>query len=328
MPKSSNQKQKLLMLLKLLHRQSDEAHPIPLPKIQEELDRAGISAERKSLYDDFETLRLQGFDIQNRKRAGYFMGERLFQLAELKLLVDAVQSSKFISEKKSAALISKLEQLTSVYEGARLQRQVYVSGRVKTVNESVYYTIDAIHDAIASGVRVRFRYFDYNVQKEKVFRKGGAVYEVSPWALLWDDENYYLVAYDSATASVRHYRVDKMEGLEVTRKPREGHDVFAHFDLGRYSLSHFGMFGGREERVTLQCEQRYVGVMLDRFGSDAMLIPDGAGGFTLTVPVTVSPQFFGWLAGLGPGLRVAGPISVRQEYQSYLEELLHSSCAP
>ena len=322
MSKSANQKQKLLMLLKLFHRQSDEAHPIPLPRIQEELGRAGISAERKSLYDDFETLRLQGFDIQNRKRSGYFMGERLFELPELKLLVDAVQSSKFISEKKSAALISKLEKLTSVYEAARLQRQVYVSGRVKTMNEGVYYAIDAIHEAIASGVRVRFRYFDYNVRKEKVFRKGGGVYEVSPWALLWDDENYYLVAYDSAAASVRHYRVDKMDHLEVTRKPREGSDVFARFDLGRYSLSHFGMFGGREERVTLRCENRFVGVMLDRFGSDTMLIPDGGAGFTLTVPVTVSPQFFGWLTGLGPGVRVVHPGSVRQEYQTYLEELL------
>ena len=190
MPKSPNQKRKLLVLLELLQRQSDEDHPIPLSGLSAALEREGISAERKTIYDDLETLRVQGYDIQNRKREGYYLADRPFQLPELKLLVDAVQSSKFISQRKSSQLISKLEQLTSVHEAAKLQRQVYVDGRVKTMNERVYYTIDAIHDAIAAGVRVRFRYFDYNVSKEKVYRKDGTYYEVSPYALLWDDENY------------------------------------------------------------------------------------------------------------------------------------------
>lgn len=321
MAKSPNQKRKLLVLLELLQRQSDEDHPIPLSGLSAALERAGISAERKTLYDDLEALRLQGYDIQNRKREGYYLADRPFQLPELKLLVDAVQSSKFISQKKSNQLIAKLEQLTSVHEAARLQRQVYVAGRVKTMNERVYYTIDAIHDAIAAGVRVRFRYFDYNVTKEKVYRRAGAEYEVSPYALLWDDENYYLVAYDAASEAVRHYRVDKMDQLSATALPRLGADAFAHFDLGLYSKAHFGMFSGREAQVTLRCANHFVGVMLDRFGRDLSLIPDGDGHFTITAPVAVSPQFFGWLCGLGPEVELCKPESVRAEFSTYLRKI-------
>lgn len=321
MPKSPHQKRKLLVLLELLQRQSDEDHPIPLSGLSAALEREGISAERKTIYDDLETLRVQGYDIQNRKREGYYLADRPFQLPELKLLVDAVQSSKFISQRKSSQLISKLEQLTSVHEAAKLQRQVYVTGRVKTMNERVYYTIDAIHDAIAAGVRVRFRYFDYNVSKEKVYRKDGTYYEVSPYALLWDDENYYLVAYDTAFQMVRHYRVDKMDRLTATALPRLGAEAFAHFDLGVYSKAHFGMFSGREERVTLRCANHFVGVMLDRFGRDLSLIPDGEDHFTITAPVAVSPQFFGWLCGLGPEVEIRAPEGVRKEFSTYLKEI-------
>lgn len=321
MPKSPNQKRKLLVLLELLQRQSDEDHPIPLSGLSAALKREGISAERKTIYDDLETLRVQGYDIQNRKREGYYLADRPFQLPELKLLVDAVQSSKFISQRKSSQLIAKLEQLTSVHEAAKLQRQVYVTGRVKTMNERVYYTIDAIHDAIAAGVRVRFRYFDYSVSKEKVYRKGGAYYEVSPYALLWDDENYYLVAYDTAFQMVRHYRVDKMDRLTATALPRLGAEAFSHFDLGVYSKAHFGMFSGREERVTLRCANHFVGVMLDRFGRDLSLIPDGENHFTITAPVAVSPQFFGWLCGLGPEVEIRAPEGVRTEFSTYLKKI-------
>lgn len=323
MARSANQKLKLLYLCRILMEQTDEDHPLSVQELIAQLAQYNIQAERKSIYDDLDALARFGVDVQCRKgrSPGWFVGGRDFELPELKLLVDAVQSSKFISQKKSNQLIAKLEQLTSVHEAARLQRQVYVAGRVKTMNERVYYTIDAIHDAIAAGVRVRFRYFDYNVTKEKVYRRAGAEYEVSPYALLWDDENYYLVAYDAASEAVRHYRVDKMDQLSATALPRLGADAFAHFDLGLYSKAHFGMFSGREAQVTLRCANHFVGVMLDRFGRDLSLIPDGDGHFTITAPVAVSPQFFGWLCGLGPEVELCKPESVRAEFSTYLRKI-------
>ncbi len=327
MPKRPHQKRRPFLLLSLLQRQSDEDHPIPLCELQAELERAGFQADRKTLYDDLETLRLQGYDIQNRWHEGYYLASRSFQLAELKLLVDAVQSSKFISARKSRQLIAKLEQLTNVHKAAQLQRQVYVTSRVKTMNEQIYYSIDALHQAIAANIRVRFRYFDYNTTKEKIYRKGGQLYEVSPYALLWDDENYYLVAYHAPSEDVRHYRVDKMDRLHAVSLPRQGAEAFASFDLGVYSKSHFGMFSGRAEQVTLRCANHFVGVILDRFGRDAFLVPDGPDRFTFTASVAVSPQFYGWLCGLGPEVNVLRPHAVRAEFLGYLEQIraLYSS---
>ena len=320
MPRSPQQKRKLLILLDTLQRQSDENHPLPLTALIEALAREGISAERKAIYDDLETLRLQGYDIQNRKREGYYLGQRPFQLAELKLLVDAVQSSKFISQKKSAQLISKLEGLTSVHEAAKLQRQVYVDRRLKTANETVYYAVDALHDAIAAGRQVTFRYFDYDVFKRKAYRHEGALYQVSPYALLQAEENYYLVAFDAGRGQVRHYRVDKMERLTVTGLPRGGREAFAAFALAVYSKEHFGMYGGRLQRVKLRFRRRLVGVALDRFGQDATLIPDGEDWFTVSVQVAVSPQFFGWLFGLGDGVELAAPEEVRLQMARQLQQ--------
>ncbi|BDF69756.1 hypothetical protein CE91St41_07370 [Oscillospiraceae bacterium] len=309
MARSANQKLKLLWLRRILLERSDEEHPIPLAQLIGELDRQGIRAERKSLYDDMEALRAFGMDVQSRKgkAGGWFIGQRPFQLAELKLLVDAVQSSKFITRRKSDELIHKLEALASTHQAKQLQRQVYVSGRVKSMNESVYYSIDTLHAAIGAGRAVSFRYFEYNVRKEKVFRRAGKRYAVSPYGLIWDNENYYLAAYDHEKGELRHYRVDKMAELTVSAAPRQGDDSCADFDLGSYAQKHFGMFSGREGQVTLRCRAGLVGVVLDRFGQDAMLVPDGAEHFTVTVRAVVSPQFLGWLFGLGDRVQVLSP---------------------
>lgn len=318
MPKSANQKGKILTLRRLLLERSDEEHPIPMGELVAALERQGISAERKSIYDDMDTLRQSGLDVQSRKGAhpGWFVGERRFQLAELKLLVDAVQSCKFITRRKSGALIHKLEGLTSVHQARQLQRQVYVAGRVKTMNESIYYNIDKLHAAISDNRAVSFRYFDYNVYKEKVFRKEGRRYVVSPWGLLWDNENYYLVGCDHGKGAVRHYRVDKMASLSVTAFPRleDGRDM----DMTGYARKHFGMFSGREGEITLRCRRQLVGVVLDRFGQEIILAPDGQAHFTVTVPVVVSPQFLGWLFGLGDGVEIRAPQWAREAMEAQL----------
>ncbi|MCI9264638.1 MAG: WYL domain-containing protein [Oscillospiraceae bacterium] len=324
MAKKNNQKAKLLVLYRLLLKKGDEEHPISTPELIQALDREGIPAERKSIYTDMETLKDFGLDVQLRKgkNGGWFIGQRDFELPELKLLVDAVQSSRFISRKKSEALIRKLSALTSEYQAKQLCRQVYVDRRVKTDNESVYYAIDRLHAAIAAARAVTFQYFDYNARREKVFRREGKRYLVSPYGLIWSDENYYLVGWEHGGASLRHYRVDRMTGLVMTGLPREGDESCRGFDLAEYGQKHFHMFSGREGKLRLRCESRFVNVMLDRFGQEAMLIPDGEDHFVLTVDGVVSPQFYGWLFGLGEGVRLTAPDWAVAEYRGMLEKAM------
>lgn len=320
MARTTGQKRKLLILQRILETRSDEEHPLTVGELIAALEAEGISAERKSIYDDMTELAGLGVDVQSRKgkTPGWFIGERTFQLAELKLLVDAVQSCKFITRKKSDQLIAKLEGLTSVYQAKALRRQVYVAGRVKTMNESVYYSIDTLHTAIAGNRTVGFQYFEYNVRKERVYRRDGAVYEVSPYGLIWDSENYYLAGYDHLHGEMRNYRVDKMAGLEVIDRPRQGFGSGEAFDIAVWARKHFGMFHGREGKVCLRCESRMVGVVLDRFGGEAILVPDGAEHFTVTVEAVMSPQFLGWVFGLEDAVEVVSPAWAREEFRSSL----------
>lgn len=322
MAKGPNQKKKLLALQQILLTLTDEEHSLTTRELIDELARWGIQAERKSLYDDLEVLRSFGLDVQCRKghTPGWFVGERQFELPELKLLVDAVQSSKFITRRKSDSLIRKLESLASSYQARQLQRQVFVADRVKTMNESIYYNVDKLHTAIGARRAVSFRYFDYNSSKKKVFRREGQRYMVSPYGLVWDNENYYLVGYASDHGEVRHYRVDKMSDIDVTSLPLEG-EAAGSFDMAGYARKHFGMFSGADAAVTLRCREELAGVVLDRFGQEAMLVPEEGGTFTVTVTVVVSPQFWGWLFGLGDGVKLLSPSWAAAEYRERLGEV-------
>lgn len=321
MAKGANQKLKALILQRTLLEQTDEDHPMTVQELIAVLSQWNVKAERKSIYDDMAALQTFGLDVQSRKgkAPGWFVGERPFQLAELKLLVDAVQACKFITKRKSDGLIHKLERLTSVYQARQLQRQVYVDRRIKTMNESVYYSIDKLHVAIAAGKAVTFRYFEYNVKKEKVFRREGKRYSVSPYGLIWDNENYYLVGWEAANAQVRHYRVDKMAELAVTCLQAEQSPE--DFHVAAYAAKHFGMFSGREGSLHLRCKNNMVGVVLDRFGQEVMLVPDGEDFFTVTVDAVVSTQFFGWLFGLGSGVELCGPDWAVEAFQTQLVEV-------
>ena len=256
MSKSSNQKTKLLHLARMLLRQTDEDHPLTVPQIIEGLARQDVKAERKSIYDDLDALRLFGLDVQSRKgkSPGWFIGGRDFELPEVKLLMDAVQSSRFITQRKSDTLLRKLERLTSVHQAQELQRQVYVSGRVKTMNESIYYHVDQIHTAVHNRQSITFRYFDYDFRRRKIYRHGGKLYQVQPYGLIWNSENYYLVALDEESGQIRHYRVDKMSGIALCGSPRR--EEMGNFDLAAYGQKHFGMYHGPEITVTLRAENR------------------------------------------------------------------------
>ena len=321
MAKSPNQKLKLLYLVKFLMQHSDEDHPVSTAQIIEELKKNDISAERKSIYDDIEALCNFGVDIVQVKgrNGGYYIGERDFELPELKLLVDSVQSSKFITQDKTYKLIKKIESLASVYDGQLLQRQVYVSNRVKSMNESIYYTVDAISDAITQNRKIRYQYFEYTVTKERRFRHDGKFYEVSPFALIWDDENYYMLAWDSDAGKMKHYRVDKMFKVSMTDNEREGIKEFEKVDMSAYTKSVFGMFGGNEQKVKLRFANHLVGAVLDRFGRDIIVIKDGDEHFTVSVNVVVSQQFLAWVFGFGDDVEIISPEDVRNEMKKQAE---------
>ena len=323
MPKSANQKLKLLYLMQFLLQKSDEAHPISVQQMIDELSAHDIKAERKSIYDDLESLRVFGLDIvQTRgKTTGYYIGARDFELPELKLLVDSVQSSKFITQKKTLSLIKKIENLASVYDAQLLQRQVYVRNRVKSMNESVYYNVDEISNAITRDKSIRFKYFDYTVCKERQFRKDGAWYEISPFSLMLDDENYYMLGFDAEVGRLKHYRVDKMTEIYATEQCRSGKDAFKAIDMSEYSKKIFGMFTGEVQTVKLRFASHLVGAAIDRFGRDIMIIASDDEHFTVSVDVAVSPQFFAWLFGFGKEVEILSPESVRREFKEKIKDL-------
>ena len=287
MARSANQKLKLLYLAQYFHEMTDEEHPVSVAEIISYLGSLDIKAERKTIYDDIDIVQVRG------KTSGYYVGAREFELPELKLLVDSVQSSKFITQKKTLSLIKKIEALANRFDAQLLQRQVYVRNRVKSMNESVYYNVDEISAAITRDREIRFRYFEYDLKKERRFRKNGEFYTVSPFALMWDDENYYMLAWDKDAEMLKHYRVDKKV---------------------------FGMFTGAETRVKLRFANHLIGPVIDRFGKDLFISPDGEEHFTVHLDVAVSPQFYAWVFGFGAEAEILAPESVRSEMKTRLSE--------
>lgn len=317
----TRKKLRILYLAQFLNEQSDEEHPVTLQDILEHLARCGITADRKSVYDDIEQLRLFGMDVLTVKGAhfGYYLGQRDFQLPELKMLIDVVQASPFLTANKSMALIGKLEKLASRPQAYQLRRQVYVMNRVRTDNERLYYAVDGINTAINLGRKVTFRYFDWTAGGEKICRRGGALYTADPVALCVD-RHYYLVAYDTELGDYRHYRVDRMENLTVTDQPRA--PLPEGFDLGEYVKTIFDMYNGETRTVTLRFARHLTNVVTDRFGTGAHIHADGDDHFALTAPVEVGPTFFGWLFQLGAEAELVEPADVRSQFADYCRGVL------
>ncbi|PKM67298.1 MAG: WYL domain-containing protein [Firmicutes bacterium HGW-Firmicutes-2] len=323
MAKSSNQKLKLLYLLKMLNEKTDENNTMTINDMIAELERYGITAERKSIYDDLEALRHYGLDIamQKTKTTDYYVASRVFELPELKLLVDAVQCSKFVTHKKSNELIKKIESLASRKQAQSLQRQVFVTNRVKTINESIYYNIDSLHLAIAQNKKVTFKYFDYDIRKEKVFRKNGGKYTVSPYGLSWDDENYYLITFSTKYDGFTHYRVDRMTNIDLIEEERDPLSDKEHFDIAEYTKKVFNMFNGDEVMVNLQLDNSLVNAVVDRFGKDIQIGKVDDDNFNIWIKVAVSSTFFAWISQFGNKVKILSPESVVEKYISHLKEI-------
>ncbi len=319
---------KTFYLMQILLERSDEEHPLNASALQKILDREyGVTVNRTTIYSDIAKLEDFGLDIVlcDGKTKGYYIGSRQFELAELKLLVDAVQSSKFITEKKSRELIAKLETLCSQNEGKQLSNQVMIYRRAKTSNETIYYNVDMIHTAIYQNRQIAYQYVEWTVRKETELRHGGAFSEVSPLLLIWDDENYYLIAYDEKAEKIKHYRVDKMRSMRILEQERSPRALEEQVDPVDFSKKTFGMFGGEDSAVRFTGKNELAGVLLDRFGTDIWMRPLDDGHFTAQVTVTVSPQFFGWLTAIGSGLKITGPEEVKEKYRAYLEDILESA---
>ena len=328
MSRGTNQKFKFTYLMKMMQEKTDDEHSLTMPQIIEELEKYDVTAERKSIYTDFQDMTDKfGVEIikeQIGRETYYHVGAREFELAEVKLLIDAIQSSKFITQTKSRELITKIKSFVSEHQAKQLQRQVYINDRVKTMNESVYYNVDDIHTAINQNKKIRFKYYKWDINKKLVPRHNGDWFVVSPWALTWDDENYYMVAFDNLDHKIKHYRVDKMMRISIEEEKRDGKEAFKNFDMAEYSKATFGMYQGQKTKVKIRFANYMCGVFIDRFGKDISFRPIDDEYSELNVNVNVSPQFFGWIFSLGKDVKVTGPEKVVEELRTKTEEFLEN----
>lgn len=324
MASSSNQKLKLLYLMKILLEKTDAQAPMSMAQIVDALAGCGIKAERKSLYSDMELLRQFGVDIemQRGKTVGYYIVERQFELPELKLLVDAVQSCRFITKQKSEELIKKLSSLTSSRQAKQLRRQVFVAERAKTINETVYYSIDKIHYAIGEGKKIAFQYFDYDVKKRRVFRKQGQLYVTTPVSLCWNNDNYYLITYSAKYDDLTHYRVDRMRGVDVLTENGDPFDK-DKFNIAEHAKRAFGMYDGEVVRARLAFDQSLVNIVLDHFGKDVLMRPSADGWFEISVDVSISPVFLAWVFQFGDSAEIKEPDSLIRAMRELAEKSIY-----
>ena len=315
-------KDRLLFLLELLNRETDEEHPITVAEIIDRLGAEGFTATRKTVAKDIDTLLAHGVDVVcNKSRQNkYFIGNRAFELPELTLLVDAVQAAKFISVKQSHNLIEKLSALTSVHQAAKLNRQLYVEKQVKSVNEKVFYTVDLLQTAIQTKRQVTFQYFEYTAAKKKVLKHGGQVYAFSPYALLWNNDSYYALGFSESHGKVVSFRVDRMSNTKLTElaaapKPKG-------FRVEEYTTSVFSMYDEETRTVTLRCENSLMKSIIDRFGTKVKTTVADDRHFTAEVEVSVSPTFFGWVVSFGGRMEIAAPKDVAEQYLNLLRGIV------
>lgn len=316
------QNEKILYVAKILMNRTNENNPLTANELIDELKEYGVTMERKTIYAAVDTLISFGYDIQNSKAEpkGYYIASRDFELAEIKLLVDAVQSSKVITQKKSIELINKIKGLTDIFSARKLQRQVVISGRAKMANELVYYSIDAIHDAIANSKKISFQYCEYDINKRFVARKEGKEYIYTPSLLIWDDQRYYLVAYDDKHDSYTHFRADKMINVKVLEADGARHKK--NLDVPRYTKAVFSMFHGEFEDVVIAADNKLVGAFLDKFGMDIMLRKHSKTEFSVKVQVAVSNTFFAWLFQYGSMASIISPQNIVEKYKNHIKTTL------
>ena len=319
----SRQKQKLLTMKKLFEARTDETHAITGNRLIDILAQNSIKAERKTIYDDIKTLCDSGMDIEITKDGhsnAYYLGNRLFQDEELFVLCDAVASSRFLTKKKSAELIKKIQTLTSEYKAKQLRRLIYVDNRTKNFNEQIYYAINKIQSGIFDELEIKFKYTEFNPDKTKQLKHGGEIYTVSPYSLVWENENYYLVCYCNKHKKICRYRVDRMVNVDVTDIPsrklsdEEKEEVTNHQTI-------YGMFGGTLESVTMQFDNTLANAVIDKFGVGCHTSRNTDTTFYLTADVQIAPTFWGWFFQFGKKAKIIAPENVVEQAKTALKEI-------
>lgn len=315
--RSNNQRLKLFYLLDYLLKNTDETHTVKVQEIIEHFENYyKIPVEQKTVCSDLHLLDEYGYETQYDGRTrGWRIIVREFDTQELQLLIDSVQASRFITQKKAKELTDKLKAKASRFDRVLLERRCYVPNRVRSMNDKIFYSLDDLHIAIANDWQITFSYFYFIPKKERAYYK--KTYSASPYALLWGDNNYYLLAYESG--KMKHFRVDKMDGIDIVRTKREGKEVFKDMKLNERSLRMFSMFSGKVQKVKIRFSNHLANVVIDRFGRDIVMVPDDEKHFTIHTDIEVSPQFFGWLCGLGRGARILAPAEVVEEMGNYVK---------
>lgn len=318
----------LLHMLRLFQTETDENEGLSMEQLKTALSQKGLTPDRKSIYACIDALEAFGLEISRpigkQKDYRLLKAPDELELSEIKLLCDAVQASRFLSQAKANQLTRKLERLVSRRQASSLRRQVIISDRVKSMNNRVCYNVDALHTAIASDSQISFRYFDYSMSKKRVYRHGGKRYQVSPFAMLYNNDKYYLLAVPCDEEQMRTYRVDKLEGVEILDLPREGQDIFATVDLAAYTQVTFSMYAGETVPVAMQFSNDLLSVAMDRFGHQIAVSRHGEKHFRFTTKVAVSPRFYGWLFSFGRDAQIIAPGWVREGMQQLLQETVQS----
>ena len=317
--RSQNQRLKLFYLLDYLLENTDDTHTIKVQEIIEHFDNyLKIPVEQKTVCSDLHLLDEYGYGTQYDGRTrGWRIVDRDFDTQELQLLIDSVQASRFITQRQAKSLTDKLKAKASRYDRVLLERRCYVPNRVRSMNDSIFYHLDDLHTAIANDWQITFKYFYFTPKKEKAYYKKGEKYTASPYALLWNDSNYYLLAYESG--KMKNFRVDKMDNIGILHQKRDGKDVFKDIKLNERSLQMFSMFSGKVRNVKIRFSNHLANVVIDRFGRDIVMIPEDEKHFTIHTDIEVSPQLFGWLCGLGKGVRILSPADVVEEMGNYVK---------
>ncbi len=321
----NNAKLKILYLRTILEEETDSEHGLTMRQLIEKLAEYGVTAERKSVYRDLEILKEFGMDIQTFQRnpVEYGLGRRDFSISELMLLVDAVESSRFLTEKQSNTLIGNIKSLASNAQREKLDKQIHVVGRIKTKNRSVFSTIDTIHQAIQEKKKINFYYYKFGPDKERILQHGGKPYLLTPVKIVYAEGFYYLTAYTKKYDDFSHYRIDRIEKITVSNEPADRNERIANYTFNENEYQLFGSFGGEAVSVVLAVKADKVDIVLDRFGSEVMLSKEKDGIVNAYVTVSKSQQFYGWIAGLDKAVTIASPASLVQEYREYLQKLIN-----
>ena len=326
MAQSEKSKQKLLTLLRLFWERTGESCGLTLEEIRDSLAEEGIEAERKSLYNDIGLLTDFGLPIEKRRegnRTVYYLAQHLFTVSQLKLLTDAIGSARSIPEAEGREIVKKLKKLTDHRTSRELDRQITVTGRVKHLNEEFLSNIDLIQEAMKEGKQISFQYWEWTADKVQQPRREGKFYTVSPWTLIWEEENYYLLANHYRSDRMHHYRVDRMMQMKISHYPRRGQEAYEKIDFSAYSRGLFGMFGGTPEPVTLWCENHLAGIVIERFGTEPTFFKEADGEhFTVTVRVVPCDLFYAWVIGFKGKMKIVSPQSAKDELKQMAEAVL------